>query len=89
MKQWLMPMLASFALSVQCHAETTQVLNQDQKSYADSQNRIEPSPTTVQASKQPLYQSGSECGPDQPQPVWGAGNKFLGYTCAYPSANGN
>ena len=36
-----------------------------------------------------LHESASECPPDQPEPIWGVGNRLLGYECKTPSANGN
>jgi len=42
-----------------------------------------------QGSARRLYESGSACGPDRPEPVWEEGNKLLGYECKNPSANGS
>ena len=35
-----------------------------------------------------LVRSGNDCAPDSAEPVWGAGNALLGYSC-YSNANGS
>lgn len=81
--------IMALAICLPCKVELSAVAQQRPSSDGEVRGSAGQGAEWSQSTSRHLYESGSECGPDQAEPVWGEGNKLLGYECKNPSANGS